>query len=617
MEEPKNQDTTKTFMKHTRLLFLIAFLYAGAAALPSLRGATTTVMNTNDNGPGSLRQALADALDGDKINFDSSLNGQTITLTSGELLVNKSVAISGPGANTLAVDAEQASRVFNIASGKDVTISDLTVTNGSAPLPYRWGGGIYNDHATLTLNNCTVSGNTAVPGSGGGIYNDADAGSATLTITNCTISGNSAWPGGGIYNHRGTVTITNSTLSGNSDNGYNAGGAIFNQGTLTITSSTFSGNSGSAGGGIYNGGTATMTNSTFSGNSASSGGGIYNDWNATMTNCTFSGNSAGSSYNVIYNGTGGGIWNAQILTMTNCTLSGNSATNHGGGIYNAGVGGGATTILKIGHTILNAGTSDENIYNDNIYYAATVTSLGYNVSSDNGGGLLTATGDQVNIDPKLGPLQDNGGPAFTHLPASDSPAIDAGDPTLGMDQRGPGFQRVANGRIDVGAVEAQTTAKPPASVQVTVQTNPAGLAFSVDGAPYTSTKTFSWVPASSHTIATTSPQGGSPGLRYVWMNWAGGGAISHTVAPATNKTYTANFRTQYQLTMSHGTGGKVSPTSGWRNSGTIISTSATPNSGYSFSNWAGSGNGSYSGTSNPASITMNGPVTQTATFTHN
>ena len=66
------------------------------------------------------------------------------------------------------------------------------------------GGGIYNDHATLTLNNCTISGNTADQGSGGGIYNDGYGGSATLTVTNCTISGNSAWPGGGIYNYGGT-----------------------------------------------------------------------------------------------------------------------------------------------------------------------------------------------------------------------------------------------------------------------------------------------------------------------------------------------------------------------------------------------------------------------------
>ena len=77
--------------------------------------------------------------------------------------MNKSVTISGPGANTLAVDANHASRVFYIASGKDVTISGLTITNGSAPSDF--GGGIYNDHANLTVTSCTISGNSATSGS--------------------------------------------------------------------------------------------------------------------------------------------------------------------------------------------------------------------------------------------------------------------------------------------------------------------------------------------------------------------------------------------------------------------------------------------------------------------
>jgi hypothetical protein len=265
------------------------------------------------------------------------------------------------------------------------------------------------------------------------------------------------------------VTITNSTLNGNSDTGSNAGGAIVNEGTLTITGSSFSGNSSTSGGAIYNAGfnfsaisTLAIANSTFSGNSASRGGGIYNDFaaTATMTNCTFSGNSAGGSPNVIYDGTGGAIWNLQTLTMTNCTLSGNSATIHGGGIYSVGIGGSAATIVNIGSTILNAGPSGENIYNDNTFYPATVTSLGYNLSSDNGGGLLTAAGDTINTDPKLGSLQDNGGPSFTHLPASNSPAIDGGDPDTFTDQRGPGFLRVVNNRIDIGAVEAQAIPTP-------------------------------------------------------------------------------------------------------------------------------------------------------------
>ena len=135
------------------------------------------------------------------------------------------------------------------------------------------------------------------------------------------------------------------------------------------------------------------------------------------------------------------------------------------------------------------------------------------------------------------------------------------------------------------------TPTPTSTVQVTVQTSPAGLAFTVDGTTYSSTQTFSWVPGSSHTIATTSPQSGGTGVQYVWMNWSGGGAISHTVTPATNTTYTATFRTQYYLTMVCGTGGTVTPASGWKNSGATVSINAQPTNNtqasYSFTSGLG------------------------------
>ncbi len=84
---------------------------------------------------------------------------------------------------------------------------------------------------------------------------------------------------------------------------------------------------------------------------------------------------------------------------------------------------------------------------------------GYNISSDDGAGYLNGPGDQINIDPMLGPLQDNGGPTFTHELLPGSPAINAGDPNFvpppDYDQRGPGFDRVKGGRIDVGSFEVQ------------------------------------------------------------------------------------------------------------------------------------------------------------------
>ena len=159
------------------------------------------------------------------------------------------------------------------------------------------------------------------------------------------------------------------------------------------------------------------------------------------------------------------------------------------------------------------------------------------------------------------------------------------------------------------------------TVQVIVQTAPAGLSFTVDGTSYSSTQTFSWASGSSHTIATTSPQNGGTGIQYAWTKWSDNGAVSHTVATTTNKTYTATFKTQYFLTMAHGTGGTVKPTSGWKNAGSVVSISATPTNNsqvsYSFGGWNGTGAGSYSGTNNPASITMNGPITENAAFIQN
>ncbi|MFL6505950.1 MAG: choice-of-anchor Q domain-containing protein, partial [Candidatus Udaeobacter sp.] len=177
-------------------------------------------------------------------------------------------------------------------------------------------------------------------------------------------------------------------------------------------------------------------NSTISGNFASSyGGGIAcGKSGLTVINSTISGNSAGAY--------GGGIVGGSFdMMIVNSTVSGNSAPTCGG------VCGG----MEIANTILNANASGN--------IDGTVTSQGYNISSDDGGGLLTGPGDQINTDPLLGPLRNHGGPTLTHMPMRGSPAIDAGDPNFtpppDHDQRGACFLRVFGGRIDVGSVETQ------------------------------------------------------------------------------------------------------------------------------------------------------------------
>ena len=166
-----------------------------------------------------------------------------------------------------------------------------------------------------------------------------------------------------------------------------------------------------------------------------------------ISNCTLSANFAAQTGGAIY------AWHGVGLTeISNSTVSGNASFQGETAIY-----GDNTAILRIGNRILNTGGAGANFGG-----AIAVVSVGYNVSSDSGGGFLIATGDQINTDPMLGPLQDNGGPTLTHNPLIGSPAINIGDPKFtpppATDQRG--YLRVFNGRIDVGSVEVQPVPTP-------------------------------------------------------------------------------------------------------------------------------------------------------------
>jgi hypothetical protein len=407
-------------------LFICLALFC-AIGMPAY-ATTITVANPNDSGPGSLRQALADANDGDAIDFDPSLKGQTISLTSAELVINKSITISGLGPNLLTVSRAQnapAFRIFDLMPGRSVTIQGLTVSNGLAP-EFGCGGGILDQGSSLSLINCTVSGNST-DGTGGGICADANA---TLTIDSSTLSGNYAGDYGGSIANSGTLIINNSTLSGN--RGEFTGGAILN--------------------------------------------GFNGDASLTVSNSTLSGNTTQLH--------GGGIFNEGQSAISNSTLSGNSGTTAGAILNRLGT-------LDIESTILNRGEFGPNISND----SGTVTSHGYNLSSDDGGGVLNGPGDQINTNPLLGLLQNNGGLTFTHQLLPGSPAIDTGDPNFTppplFDQRGPGFDRVVNGRIDKGSFELQagTTPTPTPSPTATPISTPTATATATATARPTPTAT--------------------------------------------------------------------------------------------------------------------------------
>jgi hypothetical protein len=368
---------------------MIGLLCAAVAGLQNVHAETITVTNTEDSVspliPGSLRWALSMANNGDTITFSVTGN---ITLSAGELLVAKSVTISGPGSSALELYSR--SRVFNVAVNNTVTISGLRIRGNASS---EGGGGILNA-GNLTVSNCIIFRSFAqvVNGSGGGIYNKTGG---RLTVDKSTFNDNLAILGGAIYNN-GYLTVTNCTL-------------LRNTGRLL-------------GGGIGNnlGHTAIISNSTISGNEADHGAAIHNLGSVTVSNCTISNNSID-------------------------------------GIRNLG---GAITISN---TILNSRSLGRALNIDNL--GGTVTSLGYNLSSDNGNGLLTAPGDQIDTDPMLGPLNDNGGPTLTSKLLPGSPAIDHGNPNFtpppDFDQRGPGYPRVVNGRIDIGAFEVQAATPTP------------------------------------------------------------------------------------------------------------------------------------------------------------
>jgi hypothetical protein len=403
----------------------------------------STVTNLLDSGLGSLRDAIATAAAGDTIDFQSNLSG-SITLTSGQLTIDKDLTISGPGSSVIKVSGNLASRVFAVTSST-VVIGGLTIADGRSPTDR--GGGIDSLLSNLTVTDSLLIGNSA-SGMGGGIMNE---GGTPLTVINCTLTGNSAFDGAAIWSN-GPLTITDSILRGNSTSRDGFGGAISNFGNATLTSTTLSGNTASAGGGILNSnvGTLVLIDSTLSGNTALNttlgagiGGGIYTEGGSvTATNCTFSGNSADRL--------GGGIENSfTTLTLTSCTLSGNSAGSVGGGIFG---GGSLRNTIVAGNTALAAAPDVQ----------GTVNSQGHNLIGNGDGGSGYASTDLVGttanpIDPKLGPLQDNGGPTLTMALLPGSPAVDAGDNTGApdFDQRGDGFSRIVGGTIDVGAFEAQ------------------------------------------------------------------------------------------------------------------------------------------------------------------
>jgi hypothetical protein len=450
-----------------------------------IRPSSLLVINNNNSGPGSLRQALTENNNlggGNTIYFASNLTG-TITLSGAELTITAPTIIAGPGADKLTVSGNNSVRVFTVLRGP-AQINGLTISDGlSVGSPGQQGqdgfdgrgAGIYNQDV-LMIGGCIIRSNRAVGGIGGerhlgnvgrggkgmgaGVYNA----SGNVTLNFCSLENNSATGGQG-----------GPSLSGEAGDGGNAlGGAISTGGgTLEVHACKIMNNAATGGAGgvggqpgtggqgyggnIYNESLASVTYSAAAGGSAMGGaggggtgsgygGGIYNLNTLWVTLSTIASNNAGgSSFDF-----GGGIYNLSTLMLTNVTIAGNQA-DYGGGLH-----GNADAVGSLfGANIANASGAD---------VSGTLNSYDFNLIQSFGGlNIVGATGNIIiGQDPLLGPLTNNGGFAPTMALRPGSPAIDKSKNVSFLnDQRGAprpfDFESIPNAAggdgSDIGAFE--------------------------------------------------------------------------------------------------------------------------------------------------------------------
>jgi hypothetical protein len=443
--------------------------------------ATFTVTNNNNSGSGSLRQAVTDANNhsgADLINFSSFFNTpRTITLSS-TIGITAAVTIDGPGAANVTISGNDAVRIFNTQSapaGSAISLMDLTLKSGRILANSSdYGAAVGAADETISLTRCIFTSNWAYDG---GAISVSSGGS--LSATECVFASNTASFGGGAIFFGGSGSLIAMACEFDS-NSSSAGGAVWvtGGGSLTTSDCRFRSNTAGNGGAILSGGAGgptSLTRCEITGNVAVSGGGLAAYGSLLLESSTVSGNSAVGAYGSYgyYPGDGGGIFApaGTATTIRNSTISGNSAGGSAGilaatltvqnstivgntAVFWAGIAGGiaaSSVMLESSIVANNSAPSAPDIS------ATTVNAKTSSIFNRSGIDTFTDLGGNrpAGEDPRLGPLQDNGGPNPTHLLLPGSPCLDTGSnpANLTTDQRGPGFPRVLSGAPDMGAVE--------------------------------------------------------------------------------------------------------------------------------------------------------------------
>jgi hypothetical protein len=447
----------------------------------------------------------------------------------------------------------------------DTGSNDLLVTGGQ-----RF---IYGQDSSITFHNITVRNGASL----------TVGGNSTVTVT-------------------GTIWVTGNSdmILGGKNTDAQVGGQWVGQG-VTLTAVNVQVDSGSSINADEQGYTGGATGQPGNG----PGGGC-----GTMGYVSAGGSYGGLGYGTYVCTPGPTYGSALTPTDLGSGAGGTTTTSGGGGYGNrvGGNGGGAIRLIVTG-TLNNNGTISANGGNGLALWPPSPNSY---AGGGSGGSIWITVATMTGS----GLFAVNGGSRYWNNSPNDSGGGGGRIAIYYASSTFSGTVTASNG--GVGAQDG-TVNQLSTIAQVTIGTNPVGRSFTVDGTPYNSTQTFSWSAGSTHTIATSTPQAGPTGTRYMFANWSDSGAVNHSITiPYGSTTYTASFTTQYLLTtavLPVASGSIIaSPSSvdGYYNNGAAVQLNASANSGYYFANWSGN----LSGSGNPQNLIMNAPKSATANFTN-